>query len=465
MNEIRRQILKDQEDNDIELFEKIKNNPRPSPADLWSLSEERFIEWRRLNDFPNLLKLFSNKFLKFQEWKSENNLTDEIIIQSGYITPFLEKKKTIRDKALYLTKQVFNGKESLVVSYNKLEGPREYLGQKFEFTFIKKITSYLDWLSNKKLDQKILYTNSRSSMKTDNERVYIHADVYSQVGNYELLKMGGVELPVDAHGILFKGKVLEFVNLCGLKLNGNIYFGENGNLSCSYCVCDNWRALEIELSSLDLNHCSVENFTLYNSKIQQWNIYNCNLSGDFYNTKLYDIKIVNGHFNPILLDCHLSNTHISNLKIDKDHNFLGYRKLKKAYQNQGDDEIASTYNFKENEFIRGNSKGWAYLTKTLSFYYWEYGRKPHRIIYLSIAIIVFFGLIFWLAGSLVSININSSTELNFGDYFYFSTITFTTLGYGDMSPHGWLKLLTSIESFLGVINTGFLIAGYSNTKY
>jgi len=54
---------------------------------------------------------------------------------------------------------------------------------------------------------------------------------------------------------------------------------------------------------------------------------------------------------------------------------------------------------------------------------------------------------------------------NLGDSLYFSTITFTTLGYGDFSPTGWLKVLSAIEAFSGVVNMGFLIAGYSNNKY
>jgi hypothetical protein len=34
-----------------------------------------------------------------------------------------------------------------------------------------------------------------------------------------------------------------------------------------------------------------------------------------------------------------------------------------------------------------------------------------------------------------------------------------------MNPLGWLRGLTLIEAFSGVINMGFLIAGYSTTKY
>ena len=284
MNQSREKFLEDRENYDNELFEKIKNNSNPSISELWALSEEKFIEWRRINDFPKLLKLFNEKFLKFNEWKKEFNLDDEIIIQSGFITPFLERTKSKKKNIdLYLTKQSCDGVESIVVSYTKLEGNKQYLGRNYNFKYIKKFKSYQDWLNQQKLEQNILNINSRSGMNTDFEKVFIHADVYSNKGNYELLKMGGFEIPVDDYGIIHRGKKLEFVNLCGLKLNGKIYFGENGNLSCSYCACDNWKANDIDFPSLNLDHCSITNFTIFNSKIENWNIYDCKLSGDFYN--------------------------------------------------------------------------------------------------------------------------------------------------------------------------------------
>lgn len=467
MNEFREQMLKDREQNDLELFEKIKNNPKPDIYDLWTLSEDRFIEWRRLNDFPILLNHFDKTLFLFKEWKTANKLTNEIIIANGEITPFLENKKlSKKDKILYLTKQTWDDKQRTFVAYEKIEGEKkEEYSTTYKFELLQTFTSYLDWLKSKGKSQEILYINQRRAPKSEMERVYIHADVYASKSDFELLKMGGVSIPVDGFRILHRGKKMEFVNLCGLKFKGDINFGAEGNLSCSYCACDNWEAEDFSMPLLRLEHCSVNDFILINSKLDHWTIYDCNVSGDFVNSKLYGVKIFGANFNPVIQDCILSGTHINVDQNIRDYNFYGYKTFKKIYQSQGDDDIAKFYFIRENEFIRKQLKGWNFFTKSLSYYYWEYGRKPHRIIYISLGIIILFGFIYWLNSNLISLNTDKVKHFNFGDSFYFSTITFTTLGYGDLSPTGWLKILSSIEAFSGVINMGFLIAGYSNNKY
>jgi hypothetical protein len=51
MNEARKRLLASKEKFDSRVFEKIKNNPRPSSADLWSLSEEKLLNGEELMIF------------------------------------------------------------------------------------------------------------------------------------------------------------------------------------------------------------------------------------------------------------------------------------------------------------------------------------------------------------------------------------------------------------------------------
>lgn len=465
MNDFREKWLRERENADVELFEKIKNNSHPDVYDLWALSEARFIEWRKRHDFPKLLAHFDKTLVMFEDWKADNKLTNAVIIATGEITPFLEHKKlAMKDKTLYLTKQLSDNAERTFVAYKKMDGADRYFPDKFTYQFLNAFTPYLDWLKKKKKHQQILYINSRRAPKHEMERVWIHADVYAQETDFELLKMGGIQLPVNGFGILYRGKKLEFANLCGLKLNGSVNFGEEGNLSCSYCACDNWHAEDFNMPLLELEHCSVTNFSLKNSEIRQWRFYDCNVSGDFINSKLYSVQIYGGIFDPLMLDCNLSQVDFPDDPNLADGNLNAYRTFKRIYQGQGEDDIAKSFFIRENEYIRKGLKGWAYFTKSLSYYYWEYGSKPHRIIYFSIFIILSFGVIYWLEKDLISAN-TAYKNFSLGDSLYFSTITFTTLGYGDFSPTGWLKVLSAIQAFSGVVNMGFLIAGYSNNKY
>ncbi|MCT4613783.1 MAG: potassium channel family protein [Marinifilaceae bacterium] len=458
MNDARKNLLESIDKTNSELFERIKNNPTPKPEELWQLSAERFVEWRKINDFPRLLKHFENRLLLFKEWKSDNGLTDEIILSTGKLTPFLEHKKLSKKKKLFVINQKSTDRETTFVTYEKLSGKKNQFGVDYEFEVITEFISYLDWLKQRNKNEVILNINRRQAPGFETEKVFIQSD-------FELLKMGGIKPPVNGFGILLKGKYLEFVNLCGLEWTGEINYGEFGSLDISYSACDNWIADGLKMALVDFEHCSIENFKISNSKIQQWRFYNCKLSGDFINSQFRLISIYGGLFSPVIKDCNLFNFDILKDKCLPDNNIYGYKTLKKIYADQGEENKSGEYYVLERDFYRKNSKGFNFVTKSISKFYWSYGKEPHRIIYFSIATIIAFSLIYFFSSNCISINIGPKQDLNFWDSLYFSVTAFTTLGFGDLSPIGELRIITTIEAFLGLLNMGFLISGFSNTKY
>lgn len=86
-----------------------------------------------------------------------------------------------------------------------------------------------------------------------------------------------------------------------------------------------------------------------------------------------------------------------------------------------------------------------------------YGEKPLNVVLFSIALIVFCGLLYFLvgvqhAGQTLGLALERGWLANLddlGDCLYFSVVTFTTLGYGDITPHGMARPIAAFEAFAG----------------
>ncbi|MCH8535317.1 MAG: potassium channel family protein [Flavobacteriaceae bacterium] len=452
----RERFLENIEKEDSELFNKVKSDPNPDIIDLWKLSEKRFIEWRKIHDFPELLNHFEKSLLLFNEWKEYYGITNEVIINNGKISPFLKNEFDHKINILYLIEYSNDDETGTFILNNKIDEERELLGKKTIYKTIIEFIPYLGWLEERNKTENILKINKRQAFKSDHERVWIHSD-------FELLKMGGIHPPVNGFGILYRGKYLEFVNLCGLKLSGEIYFGEMGNLECSFSACDNWSATDLEMALLTLKNCTMDNFFLNNSRIQSWLFEDCVVNGKFNNVQLSMIRIIGGNFSPIFQGCFLEKTDI--FYPTKGNNLYALQAFKKIYSEQGDEAKAAKYFIMENDFIKNASTIPTYISKSVSKYYWGYGEQPYRIIFISIFIIIIFSVIYFCNSNYIMVNVGIDKSLTIWDSLYFSTTTFTTLGFGDLSPAGNLRILTSIQAFLGLLNMGFLIAGYANKKY
>ena len=82
-----------------------------------------------------------------------------------------------------------------------------------------------------------------------------------------------------------------------------------------------------------------------------------------------------------------------------------------------------------------------------------YGEKPIYAIRASVAIVIGFSLFYFFSKC---IEANPPNGIHWWDYLYFSIVTFTTLGYGDIRPLAapWARMVASGEAFIGA----FMIA-------
>ena len=144
---------------------------------------------------------------------------------------------------------------------------------------------------------------------------------------------------------------------------------------------------------------------------------------------------------------------------------LKLRRTKKIYSDQGDDKKGIEYYLKEKELERKSSK---FLKKTrmlISNLYWGYGRRPSRIIYVSLLLILGFALLYYFIFPNNFVLNNPKCIISIWDSLYISVVSFTTLGFGDVNPYGIVRVLVAFESLFGAMSIGFLVAGFSNFKY
>ena len=158
-----------------------------------------------------------------------------------------------------------------------------------------------------------------------------------------------------------------------------------------------------------------------------------------------------------------------------------YRRLKQSYQKYGDSETAGKFYYQEMECKRKQLKGfnkhfWYFFYKKLC----GYGERPFNVILASGLIILASSLLFFyngieLLGSEVLditprvIDYKPSRNFQWTDKviidwlecLYTSVITFTTLGYGDVHPIGYSRIVASVEAGFGIIMTALFIFVFS----
>lgn len=484
-------LLEMEKMQDEKELEDILKKTTLTPEEIWAIKPTTFYAWRVKHDLPRILAHFSEKLNRFNKWKEQYEITDGLLMRHGISNCVNLKDIKEKDKQKYIFyKQGDNPGRDFLSDMDLSNKISTMWGEQETFVLKKKFVSYLDWCEQNKIKAFGNRGNHEVFRYTSASNIRSTAIKVSILDGLELLKIGGVTIQPNAVGLI-NPKYFEFVNASYLTLQGHI---NSAGLVLRFenSIVDDLKCENLEYPLVEFSNCSLINFKVLDSSIAQWNFYKTTITGKISNSKLSMIQIIGGGFNVVL-----DSTYI--VDVDAAHtNELGfistYQTLKKTYADQGNDKNAIIYFLKEkrlerqsyynaifNQHIRSKFKlsflkvkskllvsvlfaGGRYLFSLLNDLYWGYGRRPFNIVGCSLLVILICSLFFFFNQDLMNMP-NQQTQMSVSDSLYYSTITFTTLGYGDFTPKGFLRVVASIEALFGGMSIGFLVAGFSNLKY
>ncbi|MEG6544903.1 potassium channel family protein [Acinetobacter bereziniae] len=494
----------------------------PNAKDLWNMNSSEFNKWRAKNDLPILFDYFHETLPEFDIWLK----TLQITVQDMYLTLNLGAFFYGKNEKIVINHKDTNGADQNFCIEKKELHSQRWKNIKNHFferkTFvISTFTPYFEWIKKRTKNKNPILWDKINKSYTDqfffggyrnippNSRTHIWRGP-------ELLKLGEVSLPEYAD---LSKRNLDFTDLDGLTLSKATASALN---VISYSSLRFLSIKSTEQAFFTFNYCNFDNTKISNSRLQDFHFFNCRM-GDFYlsDTKVYKLSFANCNVLPFIENSHLRDLIKVSSRRDDVTIEETYRLLKNAYNSTGQRKYAADFFYKEQVTHRKNlfhartfykyeedypprlteswtrvlkeittKHRWNLLSKNLLYLFefikkpkylfnyfrhkiewcyslfdwilWGYGVKPHRIALSALTVILFFAIIYNFFGN----EISSNTDLkSFIDYFYFSMITFTTLGYGDVYPKTtFLRLLCGTEAFLGAFMMGLVVAGFSNKK-
>lgn len=124
-----------------------------------------------------------------------------------------------------------------------------------------------------------------------------------------------------------------------------------------------------------------------------------------------------------------------------------FRLFKEGFKNKGDHDASGLYYEREMDMKRHTGDPMERAWMTLLWAVCGYGEKPLRSVGIFFLVIFGFGFAYMpcdLRGP------DGPIEYDFFQSLYFSVVTFTSLGYGEITPRGFARLLAGTEALLGV---------------
>ena len=238
-----------------------------------------------------------------------------------------------------------------------------------------------------------------------------------------------------------------------------------------------------QLIRSDLNRANLHRAHLYHADLSGCNLLKANLSGaNLHFTDLSDCNLLGVNFKAAKLD----EVYWGNMLLQER---LGYEKqrghqenvalslfqeaeevarnIRRSCENQGLFAVAGDFFYREMVIRRQRYPEWSYdrVLSTLVDVISGYGEKPRRVISFAAGLIFMFSFIYFLlgvqeGGRLIQFSPDQSFLINVQtwlDTLYYSVVTFTTLGYGDITPVGISRFFAALEAFTGSFSMALFV--------
>lgn len=493
---------------------------------LWIMNPTEFNNWRSSNDLKLIYEYIYNKSELFRNWLKEFNLSLKEILQihpSSKIFNDMEGNwfiiRSVKDGNHY---SIVNND-----SYKNNPELGVIKGVQFKSFFRWKDELHADetLLENsrgRKYKKIHIDTQMQSRFKVDDNSEI--NEISMLFGDIELLQLGAYKLEPYFNTL---NRNLDFLNLNSLILSqSRPNFLGFSHLNVSNSTLNNILLDNVDANTFIIKHCTMHNLTIKDSNVDKLIIMNTQTSKSLIleKSRLYNFKIDSRFEKMFFYDSEVKNIEFS-VELPKKNrhthtkyynHFVDLKTIRLNLESNFNSSEASKYYYLEKiaeinakRFYIVNSAPKAkyagpliqilkmyfkkeytfknsimyfkwrmgfifnctfnpkYNFKLLSIHVrtlrlraerilWGFGEKPFRLLFNVLVLLsVFTALYFFSNEPNLSRNILNSM--------YFSVITFSTLGYGDIAPTiGITKLITSIEALTGVFFMGLILASFIN---
>ena len=252
---------------------------------------------------------------------------------------------------------------------------------------------------------------------------------------------------------------------------------------------------EICLRDADLNHADLRDADLFRVDLTDSDLFRADLRGTF----LMQADLRGAYLMAVRIDDQTNlddvewgHNYINAWERDKIYNNARaiYRQLNIWHQNHGLNDIAGEFLYREwvckrldslEQLASGVSWRHPWRTlKALNWLWWRtlvvflwlathellfgYGERPIRVVITASLVVLVFAVFYFLYPLPGLSNITwGQAFARLWNSFYFSLVSFTTLGYGGWihHPDNWLRYLGGLQSFIGLFLTALFLVTFT----